>query len=205
MKTTITIITVALVLLWGSQVQAQAFDKDTKLYNLNLGWGDMIHIPFGNSNPYNTDIFGKSIKRVVPTSQLSFQAEYAVHKYVGVGFIVGVGGNPSALFRELNIPVAAFANFHFLQFIADKKGKNLKTDKIDVYAGLVVGSGLAIHPYGTNSLFYQTTFYDALLCIGPHVGINYYFKKNVAFNAQVGFGLNVAQAGFTFKVGTKSK
>jgi hypothetical protein len=204
MKRRIAILTV-IICLFGYKIQAQAFDKDTKLCNVNLAWGDMVHIPFGAANPYNTDLFGKPIKRVIPTGQFSFQAEFAVHKYVGVGFVVGVGGNPSALFREVNIPLGALANFHFYQFIADKKGKNIHADKIDIYAGITVGAGLAIHPYGINSLFYQSTFYDVLLCIGPHVGLNYYFKKNLAFNAQAGYGVTAFQAGFTFKLGTKGK
>lgn len=205
MKMRFLILGIVISCLSGAKLKAEAFDKSTKLVSLDLGWGDMVHVPFGSNNPYNTDIFGKPIKRVIPTGQVAIQAEFAVHKYVGVGFVVGVGGNPSALFREINILFGIFANFHFLQFIADKKGKNLHTDKIDVYFGLVAGSGLAIHPYGSNSLFYQSTFYDVLLCIGPHIGVNYHFKPNIAFNAQVGYGVSVVQAGFTFKLISKGK
>jgi hypothetical protein len=191
----------AIVLLSVSKIDAQAFDKDTKLLSVNLGWGDMEHFPVGNANPYNTDLFGKSIKRLIPTGQISVSGEFAIHKYIGIGFLVGLGGNPTALFREVNIIGGVLTNFHFYQFLADKKVKNIHQDRLDIYVGLLVGTGVAIHPYGDNSLFYQNTFYDVLLCVGPHIGFNYYFKKNVAFNGQLGFGMNIVQAGFAFKLG----
>ncbi|MCW3125995.1 MAG: hypothetical protein JWO03_1653 [Bacteroidetes bacterium] len=202
MKTQVLLLIICLSALCASKCDAQAFDKGTRIIDVDMAWAEMLHFPVGNTNPYSTTDYGH-IKRLIPTLQISVQEEFAVHKYVGVGFIVGLGGNPSALMREVNVTAGIFSNFHFYQYLTDKKSKNIHQDKLDIYIGLMAGSGVAIHPYGANDLFYNHSFYDALACVGPHVGFNYYFKPSIALNGQVGFGMNVVQVGVVVKPGNK--
>lgn len=215
MKKIITVVMVAMISLTTLQTKAQAFDKSSILLTLAIGPGDMIHFPEGSNNPLsgaNNGFLGLNVNRAILTGQLAFQAEFAVHKYVGVGFVVGLGGRAQnngaynvytgltalGYYKEVNIPVGVLANFHFFQLIADKKGLELG-NKLDVYAGLTAGSGVAIHPYKNSNG--GVDFNDALLFVGPHAGVNYYFANNVAVHGEVGWGTTVLQAGFTFKLG----
>jgi len=220
MKKILTLVTFVVISLISLHTQAQAFGTGDILLNLGIGFGEMYHFPSGSNNPFsnsNNGLYGYNFQRTIPTGQFSFQAEFAVHKYVGVGFVVGIGGRAEATpgpvvygvgynfggiyAKEVNIPIGVLANFHFFQLIADKTGKNIHADKLDVYAGITAGSGVAIHPYGSNDVNYQNTFYDALFFFGPHAGVNYYFTNNIAVNGEVGWGVTVIQAGITFKLG----
>jgi hypothetical protein len=194
MKKLLLLFTVILFSLSSAHVQAQAFDKSTKLITLSLGPGEMIHFPVGSNNYYGVGN-GVAYNYSYVTGQLSVQAEFAVHKYVGVGFVVGVGGE--APLHEVNIPIGLLANFHFFQLIADKQGLELG-NKLDVYAGVTAGSGVAIHLYNDG---FTNSWNDALFYFGPHAGVNYYFANNIAVHGEVGWGVTVLQAGITFKLG----
>lgn len=196
MKKTVAVIMILVGSLTSLQTKAQAFDKSSILLSLGIGPGEMIHFPVGN-NYYYANGAGYTLV----TGQLAFQAEFAVHKYVGVGFVVGIGGR-AGYFHEVNVPIGVLANFHFYQLIADKQGGNLHADKVDVYAGLTAGSGVAIYPY-TDAFGNKYHSTSALFYFGPHVGVNYYFVKNIAVNAEVGWGTTVFQAGVVFKLGGK--
>jgi hypothetical protein len=198
---------------------AQAFGTGTTLLSFGIGPGEMIHFPVGNNNPFgNYALQGSGFTgtRPIITGQLALQAEFAVHKYVGVGFVIGVGGRAESnldngsliglgFAKEVNVPIGLLANFHFFQLIADKKGLALG-DKLDVYAGITAGSGVAIHPYKNNANDGGYNFYDALFYFGPHAGVSYYFSPTIAVNGEVGWGTTLVQAGLVFKVGgAKSK
>jgi hypothetical protein len=95
---------------------------------------------------------------------------------------------------EINIPIGMIVNFHFYQLIADKSIKEIHADKLDIYAGLSLGSGLAIAYYT------YTTRVIPIVFGGVHVGIRYYFTPNVALNLEAGLGKNLVNAGFAFKL-----
>lgn len=180
---------------------AQAFEKGGKYISLGLGGSNFWHI---SSNGY----FGSygNFGYTPITGQLSVQGEFGVHKYVGVGFTTGIGGRAAGtgIYRygwgsgyssEFNIPIGVIANFHFYQLIADKVSKDIHTDKLDVYAGLNLGSGVAMFP-GTDPLQVSALFF-----VGPQVGARYFFTPNMAANLEVGYGKTWVNGGLTFKIG----
>lgn len=180
---------------------AQAFEKGGKYISLGLGGSNFWHI---SSNGY----FGSygNFGYTPITGQLSVQGEFGVHKYVGVGFTTGIGGRAAGtgIYRygwgsgyssEFNIPIGVIANFHFYQLIADKVSKDIHADKLDVYAGLNLGSGVAMFP-GTDPLQVSALFF-----VGPQVGARYFFTPNMAANLEVGYGKTWVNGGLTFKVG----
>lgn len=184
----------------------QAFEKNGKYLNLNLGAAQMWHI----GGDLNRDDYGFTGYAPV-TGQLGVQMEFGVHEYVGVGFTTGFGfgagigrGYWRGLYRsyysywpEINFPIGAFANFHFYQLIADKVSRDIHADKLDIYAGLNLGSGAAIFfPSNTNQ-----TQVSALFFIGPHAGVRYFFTDQVAVNAELGYGKSFINGGITFKLG----
>lgn len=180
---------------------AQAFEKGGKYISLGLGGSNFWHI---SSNGY----FGSygNFGYTPITGQLSVQGEFGVHKYVGVGFTTGIGGRAAGtgIYRygwgsgyssEFNIPIGVIANFHFYQLIADKVSKDIHADKLDVYAGLNLGSGVAMFP-GTDPLQVSALFF-----VGPQVGARYFFTPNMAANLEVGYGKTWVNGGLTFKLG----
>ncbi len=72
--------------------------------------------------------------------------------------------------RRLRCPfrtaMGMIASFHFYQLIEDKTTKDIHGDKLDIYAGLNVGSGIGFSasPGWVNALFF----------VGPQVGARYY-------------------------------
>src|SRR5690606_374600 len=79
------------------------------------------------------------------TGQVNFQGEFGIHEYVGIGFTTGFGGRSRWNYGysgEMNVPIGFVSNFHFYQLIADKSGKNIHADKLDIYFGGSLGSGV---------------------------------------------------------------
>lgn len=187
-----------LLLVCSNAVNAQAWDKSSKV--LSIGIGGAYYYHFGNY--YRDDIFGTSIRYgygSLLTGQFTFQGEFGVHDYVGVGFSAGFGGRPawSVWYAgEVNAPFSALANFHFYQLIQDKTGSNLHADKLDIYGGVSLGSGVA-------AVFFDNPDEVKVMPIifgGPHVGIRYYFTPKVAVNGELGYGKTWINAGLSFKL-----
>jgi hypothetical protein len=186
--------------LFSNVSYSQAWEKQSKVLGLGLGAASFWHL----NNGFTTPI----------TGQLNFKMEFGVHDYVGVGFQTGVGGGGplgvgvgwgrrgvwggsyySDYNGSFNFPVAAYANFHFYQLIADNTQKNIHADKLDIYAGLNIGSGIALSFYRDGG-----RRVSALAFGGPHVGIRYYFSPRVGINGELGWGKSLINFGFAFKI-----
>ncbi len=204
MKKLIHTLTILVALLFASsQTQAQAWEKNSKVLSLGFGASQFFHLDnyyYGNNYPGNPRNFRSWYWPV--TGQINFQGEFGIHKYVGLGFTTGIGGRGGLLYGytgEINAPIGMLVNFHFYQLIADKTQKNIHADKLDIYAGLNIGSGIAATFYRNNN---NT---DAVRIVpiafgGLHAGVRYYFKPRVGVNAEVGFGKSIINAGFVFKI-----
>ncbi len=185
---------VATLLFVSNQSQAQAWEKSSKVLSLGFGVSQFYHIDsyYYSNNRKHPSFYNPT------TGQFNFQGEFGIHKYVGLGFTVGVGGRAgwnNNYLGEFNIPMGMLANFHFYQLIADKNSKNIHADKLDIYAGIAMGSGVAFTYYDNTS-----TRVVPLAWGGPHAGIRYYFVPKVAVNAEVGFGRSLVNLGFSFKL-----
>jgi hypothetical protein len=178
-----------------NKVNAQAWDRETKLLGFGVGASNYYHI----DNYYNRGI-GPRLGRgwYSPlTGQFNFFGEFAVHKYVGIGFTTGLGGRSGwggYYAGSLNIPIGLLANFHFYQLIADKTGKDIHSDVLDIYAGITVGSGVAF-------IFDENTSRAIPIAFGgPHVGIRYYFVPTVGVTGEFGLGKSLINVGMVFKL-----
>lgn len=181
---------------WLTSIQAaysQAWDKSTKVLTLGVGASNFYHLDgYYYGNPELRRAYSPT------TGQLNFMGEFGIHNYIGLGFFTGIGGRAGWTRNYLgawNIPIGMLVNFHFYQLIADNTSKNIHSNVLDIYAGLSLGSGVAF------------TYYDnavaravPILYGGPHVGIRYYFAPKVGVTAQAGFGKNIANVGFVFKL-----
>ena len=200
MKKILCILSLTLLLAFSpNSAKAQAWQKSTKVLALGIGGSYFWHIGNGYYSYGNIGYYPSYGWRL--TGQLNFQGEFGIHKYVGIGFTTGVGGSAGWKYSiyyntngEVNWPAGVIANFHFFQLIADKTGKNIHADKLDVYAGVNVGSGIAAMFFSTGTKIVPIFF------AGPQVGVRYYFSKRVGVNGEVGFGKSWVNAGFVFKL-----
>lgn len=199
MKNIITLAACAVIIFIGPDTLAQekAWDRSSKVLSIGLGLGNYYHLDdnYRSFSPGDNDFRGYHTPY---TGQFNLQMEFAVHDYVGIGFTTGFGGTGRLRYGyrgEFNMPMGLIANFHFYQLIDDKSSKDLHGDVLDIYGGLSVGSGFAV------------AFYDnrdprvvPLAWGGLHAGIRWYFSPRVALNAEAGFGKNIANIGFSFRL-----
>ena len=223
------------MLIFSNELFAQAFEgKGSKQFLIGIGMNQ--HRGFFTQN-------GKGIKGAYSPNSggLNLQMEFGIHDYVGLGFFAGVeafgdlrrggGLNPGytggyygggyyglgytgSSYWGMAVPVGFHANFHFLQLIADKTGKTF-ADKLDVYAGLSVGSGVMfVFARDAYKNSYVKDAYDDgyivngsdLNDVGPmiygggHVGIRFYPSSNFGIFAEVGYGKSLVQGGICFKM-----
>ncbi|MES2620492.1 MAG: hypothetical protein V4615_06540 [Bacteroidota bacterium] len=196
----ITLILVALMMT-ANLSHAQAWEKNTKVLSLGFGASQFFHI----DNYYYSGHPGRGARGWYwpVTGQINFQGEFGIHKYVGLGFTTGLGGRGPMLYGyngEINVPIGLIANFHFYQLIADKTGKNIHADKLDIYAGVNVGSGIAASFYRDPYDAHAFTRISPIAFGGVQLGLRYYFKPKVGVNAEVGFGKSIVNVGFVFKL-----
>jgi hypothetical protein len=182
-----------LLMLSTTYSKGQAWEKNTNTLSLGFGASQFFHL----DNYYYSS--AKNVRNWYSptTGQLNFQGEFGVHKYVGIGFTTGIGGRAGLLYDyagEINIPIGMLVNFHFYQLIADKTQKNIHADKLDIYAGLGIGSGVAITYYKNSTRIVPLAFG------GLHAGIRYYFTPKVGLNGEVGWGKSIVNVGFVFKL-----
>ncbi|MGQ3014256.1 MAG: hypothetical protein ACT6QS_11160 [Flavobacteriales bacterium] len=176
---------------WG-----QAFSKGDVTISVTIGASSMGNI-YPHGNGYYPNIFFPF------TGEALAQMEWAPGKYVGAGFTVGFGGRaPYGAgwgwgygSGQFNVPIGGFCNFHFYQLIADKTGKNIHADKLDIYGGLNLGSGIAFWPGNPGGERVMPMVY-----FGPTAGIRYYFKPNFGVIGEVGWGKTDVSAGLIWKL-----
>lgn len=199
-----------LALLAGSAAAyGQGFEgQGSKYIQLGLGYNQHFSSYSDFNKAYNYNYFG-----------FNFQMEFGIQQYIGLGFGVGaevaVAGShyyyggayapgyvvPGSPYTHFGVPVYFIGNFHFLQLIADKTGKNF-ADKMDVYGGLSIGSGPVFR--SVKSKYKGDTYYDsgvgALFFFGPHVGIRYFPSEKVGIYAEMGYGKSLVNGGVVFKL-----
>ena len=179
-----------------SAVWGQAFSKGDVTISLTLGASSMGNI-YTYGNAYYPRLFFPF------TGQALVQMEWAPGRYVGAGFTTGFGGRaPYGLgwgyysgSGQFNVPIGGFCNFHFFQLIADKTGKNIHADKLDIYAGLSLGSGIAFWPGNPGGERIMPMAY-----FGPNAGIRYYFTPSFGVTAEVGWGKTDVSGGVIWKL-----
>lgn len=173
---------------------AQAWNKHSKILSTGIGLSRFYHI---DDYYYGNDLHAHNW--YAPTTiQFNLQAEFAIHKYFGLGFTTGFGGRKYPVDdrfpNEVNFPIGMITNFHFYQLIADRTKHSIHADKLDIYAGFNVGTGVATAVYANTTRTVPLTF------IGLHTGIRYYVTKSVGLNAELGWGKSIVNAGLCFKL-----
>lgn len=187
-----------------NETQAQAWERNTKVLSLGFGASQFFHVDnYYYGHYYNGNHRNGGGWYWPMTGQLNFQGEFGIHKYVGLGFTTGFGGRGAWYNRypsEVNLPIGMICNFHFYQLIEDKTEKNIHGDKLDIYVGASIGSGIAFTFYPQYPDYPSTTRLAPIAFGGLHAGLRYYFKPKVGVNLELGFGKSIVNAGFVFKI-----
>jgi hypothetical protein len=181
-------------LLFSLSASAQAFQKGGMYMQVHLTgsnyWNIDVQNNWAGSTWYGSNVGG-----------ITAQAEWGIHKYVGLGAYLGLQGGFGRYYSwsqsiggygQLAAPVGIVANFHFYQLIADKTGNDIHADKLDVYAGLSMGSGVGVFP--------TPGWVSPLFFVGPHAGARYFFKPKFGVSLEAGYGKSFISGGFTFKL-----
>lgn len=186
-----------LVLGISFNANAQAFSKGYRYHSLGFGGSQFIHLGYYDNYYYGYGVYDRSWYSPV-TAQFNYQLEFPVHDYVGIGLTTGVGfggGGPYYYNAEIAIPFGAIGNFHFYQLIDDKVSKDIHADKLDIYAGVNLGSGVAfLTGPNDNDL-------NVLLFGGFQTGARYFFTERFAVNLELGYGKSFVNAGIVLKSG----
>ena len=187
-----------ILMLASNPSKAQAWERNTKVLALGFGASQFFHI----DDYYYNNAPGFRAWYMPITGQINFQGEFGIHKYVGLGFTTGLGGRGGLLYGyygEINAPIGMIVNFHFYQLIADHSTKDIHADKLDIYAGASIGSGIAATFYN-NGPDPRLVRIVPLAFGGLHAGLRYYFKPRVGVNGEFGFGKSIVNVGFVFKI-----
>lgn len=181
-----------------AQDGSRSFYKGHTNFSLGLAGSHMWH--FHNGNAYG-----------LLSGGTQFQMEWGIHKYVGLGFSMGIQGGRWGAWGVwgnvggpgfIAIPAGVVGNFHFYQLIADNTSKDIKADVLDIYGGLNLGSGIAFYPNNRNNTGNWAAPASALIWGGAHAGIRWYFNPRWALNGEIGFfaGKSFITAGVTYKI-----
>lgn len=169
--------------------ESKGFSKGNMYHQIGMGGQSYWRVGSNSGvvNPFN--------RRVGRGSNITFQyqGEWGIHDYVGLGFHAGfsVGGFRWRNSTNLYVPLGLQSNFHFYQLIDDKVSGDIKSDKLDIYAGLNFGGGPAFTP--SADLVYGG------IHGGAHVGARFYPKSNIGIFAELGYGRSFAQFGLVIR------
>ncbi len=212
MKKKITLLCLVIgMMTYTNNSSAQAFGgKGSKQFQLGIGMTQ-------HDTWYPTN--GKGPKgHVKPLAGvIQLQMEFGIHKYIGIGVNLGVSFaknidrsglglgvipyayNDYSAFWSIAIPIGVHSNFHFYQLIADKSGKNMHADKLDIYAGLSFGSGPT---FAIAKKAYKNYGNDVGYMIygGPHVGVRFFPKEKMGFYLEAGYGKAYLNGGLVFNL-----
>ncbi len=149
------------------------------------------------------------LKFTTPLPQFNFKAEFAVHRYWGLGIIGSTSEGKSYNYTNdhttstiFNADAGVFTNFHFYQLIADKTGQHKKmlSDKLDVY----VGGGL-FYRYQIENIPGIIVQKSNLIMPDFHMGVRYQITSMVGIYGELGVGQSIFNTGVIFKLGMPAK
>ena len=188
------------MLLPGKTV-AQSFQKGQMDLNLGLGLGDQF--------------LGTGYQMTLPPLSASF--DYGINDIISIGGVLGYAGskysfsstewcsnNPGNQYLWSNYTDTYKWNY----FIIGARGayhfaKLIKIDKLDVYAGLMLGDAVASSSYSTTSLcpdhVRATISTSGGFVYSAFGGARYRFNGKAGVFAELGFGLTILNIGFNYK------
>ncbi|MBU2494152.1 MAG: hypothetical protein KJ571_16110 [Bacteroidetes bacterium] len=166
-------------IVFGSFVNAQGFQKDSKQINAGIGFG----LP---------GIYGDSD---LPPVSVGFQ--YGIDEKISIGGIVGLSTssysdgwyNDNYKWSFTYFIIGARGEYHFLK----------NEDKFDAYAGVTLAyNNVSVsEPSGYNGLY---TYDGSYMIYGAHVGGRYAFSETLGAFAEIGYGIGYLTFGVSYNL-----
>ena len=168
-----------------AQVAAQepTFIKGDKVLNLGVGFGSTLY----SGSYYYTQI---------PPVSASY--EVGVADNIFEKGVLGVGGYAGFSSYKYDYADSGWKTY---DFILGARG-NLHypfVDKLDTYAGLMLGYGIISNYYYGDYDEYDYSGTSSGLQWALFVGGRYYFRKNLAAMAELGYGVAILNIGIAMK------
>ena len=179
-------IAVCLLAAVHTSAQESAFGKNDNVVSLGVGFGGNLYTGYG---------YGRSDISEIPTFSLSYERciignLFNEQSSLGVGGLVSYTSAKSKYWgwTSTDLMVGARGAMHYT-FI----------DRLDTYAGVMAG-------YNINSWKWKGSGYTTSSTTGSNeliytvfVGGRYYLGNSFAAFAEVGYGYNLVNAGFSFR------
>ncbi|HXC03188.1 MAG TPA: outer membrane beta-barrel protein [Bacteroidia bacterium] len=188
----------ASLLITFSALRAQSFQKGQVDLNLGIGLGNTIIGP-GNSSttPPLSLSLGFGITRDISIGgYLGYTStSYLYPGWEDCGNGQGNGQYFVDTYKWSYLIIGLQADFHFGRFIPN--------EKVDLYAGLLLGNDFATSRYSTTSYcpdhigYAEQTYGGVLLSV--HAGVRYHFTPRFGLFAELGYGISYLNMGVTFK------
>jgi hypothetical protein len=165
------------------KAQESTFNLGDKVVNLGIGLGGSFYT-------------GTYYKTTFPPLTLSFEKgikDQILEKgVIGVGGLIGYSAHKWEWsgygWKYSNLIIGARGSFHYPL-----------VDKLDTYAGLIIGYNIAtVKEFGTTTGS-EPASNGGLLASG-FVGARYYFTEKLAAMAELGYGISVLNIGIAFKL-----
>ena|SRR5450432_731044 len=191
MKLILSIITLGIVTLISSQVNAQKGGGDGNTFEVgsltaNIGAG-LGRNSFGSLGYYGTSIgYGTGIGVKVAVERGMWQLGPGV---LSLGLEAGGSFSSSGGYKSNIIITAVRAAYHF----------GWSVDNLDTYAGPSVGPGFRSYDYYYNTTTTHTQ-HDLVFAPGFFVGGTYWFSPNIGVNVEAGYDITEIQGGIIFKL-----
>lgn len=187
-------------ILFSLSASAQSYKKGQLDLNLGLGLGDNL-------------VEGPGITIVPP---ISASLEYGITDDISLGGYMGFAGSVSRYYGSewCNNGNGNGVNYNYTDsytwtyFLIGARGayhfgRFIKVDKLDVYAGLLLGNDFAHESYSTTSPCSDHVRYNDVPYGGffwsIYGGARYHFTNRFGVFGELGYGVSYLNAGVTFK------
>lgn len=153
--------------------------------------GDIgAHVGIGFLSPYSYS----GSKMGVPPVHASF--EYGITDKIGVGALVGYTSSKWDL---------GYGTYDFSYIIAGARGSYhfYRTEKLDTYAGLMLGYNIASAKYKESTPSGSVVLADPKVggfALGAYIGANYMFTEKIGAFAELGYSISWASVGLAVKL-----
>ena len=200
MTATKKILTIALIISNLSFVNAQSFVKGQKDLNIGVGAG----------NRYVNSFYNSSSPALVASLEFAVTDEISLGGFLGYtggtyktgNYYTICGGNYVGPYYDTyrySYSVLGFrAAYHFAKYVA--------VDKLDLYAGLMLGSAYASVNFSSTAPCNNTGLYSSgsVFAYSFYAGLRYRFNDKIGLYTELGYGMSYFSFGVNFKFGGSS-
>ncbi len=183
MKRSIITLTVVFIFLSLTSAQKPSFSMGEKVFNIGMGIG---------TNLYSGTYYNPVLPPICASLEVAVKDHILERGVLGVGVF---GSFSTYRFKFLNngwktsdVIIGARGNFHYTLI-----------DKFDTYSGLMLGYGIINYEFFGNFTEEDYTGGSNGLRWSWFLGARYYFREDLAFFAELGYGISYLNAGIAFR------